>query len=206
MTFLDRLYTLSGTDKGSNCHNYANTYDELFSPFRDKEIKFLEIGVEYGISAKVWLDYFSVAKIYGVDIEHKHSVKHSRFTFSEGDQRDFSFWNDFLIQYGSGWDVIVDDGCHHTSGIMVSLYSLWPHVKPGGYYIVEDLMCSYLPSCNERNLPTQVEFLKTLIDDLNSQTKYSNTSEARAFPPGTDDSRSIEWIRFSEELCILKKK
>jgi predicted O-methyltransferase YrrM len=203
---LDEMFNVSGTDKGSKMHDYAKYYEEVLSPLKDKPIKFLEIGVEFGLSADVWLRYLPQAIIYGVDINHAHKILDSRFFFVQGDQRDCVFWRDFLRIHGGHWDVVVDDGCHKTSGIKASFLSLWPQVKSGGIYIIEDLMCSYHQSCNESGFPTQVEFLKTLIDDLNAQTAYVNTPEVRVFPQGTDGYRGIEWVRFSEELCIIKKK
>lgn len=200
------LTTGAGCDKGSDRHNYCSHYEAAFGHLRDKPIKFLEIGVEFGLSAKVWLEYFPYALIFGVDIKRQHNLHHPRFVFMEGDQRDRSFWFRLLSEHGSDWDVIIDDGCHHTSGIMMAFEYLWPCLNPGGIYIIEDLMCSYYDSCAEPGYPPQVEFLKTLVDEVNCQTRYVNTPEPRRFNAGIRGTLGIDWIRFSEELCIIKKK
>lgn len=197
--------TGSGWDKGSDRHAYTKHYDELFTLFRDAPIRFLEIGVEFGLSTKVWLEYFSKAEIYGVDIRHQHNIIDPRFHFTVGDQRSVEFWREFVEDNGC-FDVVLDDGCHHTSGIMPTFFSLWPHVVSGGYYICEDLMCSYLPSCDEPGWPLQIQFFKRMVDEINMQTHYRNTEELRRFPVGLHGSLGIEWVRFSEELCIIKKK
>ena len=187
-------------------HDYARHYDELFWPIREERLKILEIGVEFGHSARVWLQYFPVAQLYGVDIKKQHDVDDPRFHFTEGDQRSVTFWKDFIDKNGGGFNIILDDGCHHTSGIIPTFFALWPHVVSGGYYAVEDLMCSYLSSCDEPGWPKQVEFLKRMVDEINIQTAYVNTPEQRVFPRGLHGSLGIEWIRFSEELAILKRK
>jgi len=206
MKSLDEMFNESSTDKGSKMHDYARTYDALFSHLKDQPIRFLEIGVEFGLSAKVWLEYFSKATLFGVDIKRQHSIQDTRFHFTEGDQRSHSFWKGFLQDNGGQFDVVLDDGCHHSSGIMVSFGALWPYVKPGGLYIVEDLMCSYYASCQEEGWPLQMEFLKSLVDSVNAQTQYKNTEELRQFPNGTRSDLDIYWIRFSEELCVICKK
>jgi hypothetical protein len=204
---LDQLDRDRKCDKASWAHDYFRIYDELFTPFRDAPIKFLEIGVEFGISAKIWLEYFKNAIIYGVDIKKQHTPDNLRFVFEEGDQRDPIFWRGFIKRCGEvGFDVIIDDGCHKTIGIMTSLIELLPHVNPGGFYIVEDLMCSYHQSCQEPSWPPQIEFLKTLVDEVNCQTRYVNTAEPRLFHEGIHGNMGIDWVRFSEELCIIKKK
>ena len=61
------------TDKKSHtpgfiCHDYLRIYEREFSKWRDSEIHLLEIGVNKGASIKLWLEYFTYASIYGVDI------------------------------------------------------------------------------------------------------------------------------------------
>jgi hypothetical protein len=42
---LDTIFNKYDTDKNSFLHNYTRQYDELLKNFRDKPIKYLEIGV-----------------------------------------------------------------------------------------------------------------------------------------------------------------
>ena len=46
------------TDKEFS-HHYLGVYDELFAPFKDKEINLLEVGVATGGSLKLWEKYFT---------------------------------------------------------------------------------------------------------------------------------------------------
>lgn len=47
---------------------YFDTYDDLFSRYRNKEITFVEIGVAAGGSLFMWRDFFGPkARIIGID-------------------------------------------------------------------------------------------------------------------------------------------
>ena len=41
---------------GVYLHNYIDTYESLFSPYKDKNINFLEIGIFNGGSMMLWRD------------------------------------------------------------------------------------------------------------------------------------------------------
>ena len=71
-----------GTVSGSPPHKYSYLYDLIFSPFRYKNIVFLEMGLAVGgpevggpverlvesPSVQMWLEYFSDAIVFGFDI------------------------------------------------------------------------------------------------------------------------------------------
>ena len=49
--------------------SYLPVYDRWFLPYRNREISFLEIGVQNGGSLQIWNKYFNNAKnIIGCDI------------------------------------------------------------------------------------------------------------------------------------------
>ena len=48
--------------------NYFEIYESYFKKFQRKNIRLLEIGVQYGGSLKMWNEYFPNAKIFGIDI------------------------------------------------------------------------------------------------------------------------------------------
>jgi demethylmacrocin O-methyltransferase len=41
-------------------------------------------------------------------------------------------------------DVVIDDGSHYSEHQRATFSLLWPHVKPGGIYVIEDLQCAFL--------------------------------------------------------------
>jgi demethylmacrocin O-methyltransferase len=204
------LSTGAGGDKDSLHHAYTYHYEEIFEPLRDKPIRLLEIGVGDGSSMKIWLEYFSVAGIYGVDIAGPKPIfDNLRQVFIQGDQTKHEFWKKLNSDLPGGWDVIIDDGSHKPDGIIRSFNELWPHLRHGGYYIIEDLNCAYMVGYQSDNWPNHMEFLGSLLHGINAQTKYRSgfpPFEPLYFPAGINGNRGIKWLRFSEELCIIKKK
>jgi len=70
MKSLTELANIHKTDKGTTHlggHGYSHTYSEYLEGSRDKDIVLLEIGVLYGNSLRMWLDYFSKGFVYGID-------------------------------------------------------------------------------------------------------------------------------------------
>lgn len=209
---LDRIFVKYNCDKGTLPdgvgHRYGKHYEAILEPLRDKPIHLLEIGVGEGKSIKSWLEYFANpdAVITGVDNSSCHELdSDKRYHFIRGDQTDASFLS-YLATKGR-WDVVIDDGSHTSSGIIPTFETLWPFVKPGGYYVIEDLRCSYMPGYQVNGWPGAMYFIRQLLDDINAQTDYKPSPDAVfAYPHGTDGGRGIEWMNFSEELCVLKKK
>lgn len=57
------------TDKASQ-HDYIPLYDKFLAPYRNKNVKIVEIGIKKGGSMKMWREYFSQeSMIYGIDID-----------------------------------------------------------------------------------------------------------------------------------------
>lgn len=200
------LSTGEGGDKDSTRHAYTGRYSELFESIRDSSLKLLEIGIGNGSSMKIWLEYFPKAEIFGVDIDPKPVFDPIRQRSIRGDQTDIFFWKTFLEKYGIGWDIIIDDGSHKTDGISTSFAMLWPALKSGGVYCIEDLRTSYLDGYQVRGWMRQMDFVKDMLDCINYQCKYPDGYADVKYLPGIRDDLGIEWLRFSEELCILKKK
>jgi len=55
------------SDKNSYHSYIEDVYEEYFSPYRNKKINLLEIGVSFSGSIRLWKDYFKNAQIYGID-------------------------------------------------------------------------------------------------------------------------------------------
>ena len=49
MEHLDVIFNKYDTDKNTHFHNYTRQYNTLLNDFRDKPIKYLEIGVFNGV-------------------------------------------------------------------------------------------------------------------------------------------------------------
>ncbi len=132
-----------GTDKVT--HGFCDFYDEQLADRRQQVRKLLEIGVFRGASVQMWRDYFPNAAIHGLDLATPNIPPPERVQLHVGDQVSRQSLNRLLQTIGSDFDLIIDDGGHTMAQQQVSLAMLFPHVRPGGIYILEDLQTSFSP-------------------------------------------------------------
>jgi demethylmacrocin O-methyltransferase len=167
---LDEIATELGTDKASFGHNYVEKYEKFLSEFRDSDIKLFEIGVDKGYSIKMWKEYFSKAHIYAIDILDKTDLSDDRVTVLVGSQNDEKFLQKLSSDHGP-FDIIIDDGSHINEDMFVSFTTLFPLLKPGGLYIVEDLHACYWPWVQKNTANNFTNIIKQLLDHVNSSGK-----------------------------------
>lgn len=122
-------------------HGFIDRYKEYFDSIKNSAKNILEIGIKNGESLRLWKEFFPNANIYGLDI-NVNIPKENRLFLFEGDQSSEDDLNVFLKQVNVMFDVIIDDGGHTMRQQQTSLKVLYPHVKSGGFYVVEDLHTS----------------------------------------------------------------
>jgi hypothetical protein len=144
MNDLEKIARETKTDKWQ--HEYTNHYSLWFEPIRHEKLKILEIGVYQGSSIRMWEKYFPNSKIYGVDngrICPHHvmdSLKSDRVITDYVDQSNRESLQKFIDKHGGEFDIIIDDGFHYQEHQQVSWGFLFPYLKEGGLYVIEDLM------------------------------------------------------------------
>ena len=135
-----------GSDKAR--HGYCEVYEALWGPVREEIKTVLEIGVFNGASLKMWLDFFPNAKVVGMDNgqygDRSQWPTDDRCAVALKDQRSVSQLWQVANEFGP-FDIIIDDGGHTMWEQQISLAALMPHVRPGGWYVVEDLYTSVTP-------------------------------------------------------------
>jgi Methyltransferase domain len=219
---LDELAIQYGTDKSSYHHAYTKYYEKYFELMRDKPVKFLEIGFYRGASAHMWEDYFSNGDLFFIDINPHVFTQLNEFKrvhINLVNQDDVCALNNFIEEVGTGFDIIIDDGGHTMSQQITSFKTLFPHVKSGGIYVIEDLHTSYPygPNyafdygCANPEQPTAVNFLKTLVDCVNLPGARTTCADARKCPRNLISDLSsyvseIESIHFYCSLVFIIKK
>ena len=203
METLDDIFIANGTDKGSkhpvHGHNYADHYEHWFKPRRFDDLVFCEIGVGGGESVRSWLAYFESPefRLIGADIVKDTNEWNTpdlkadpRYRFIHLNQEDEVNVKCFAAMVGAEFDIIVDDGAHTNTGIIASFNVLWPLLKKGGLYCIEDLGAGFTPGSVhiKPGLPPHKAWLHGIVDLMMT------------------GPQETEFAYFSHELVILKKK
>ena len=108
--------------------------------------------------------------------------------------------DNFLLEYGNDFDIIIDDGGHTMKQQQISLGILFFAVKSGGYYVIEDLhTCSgQWDTLYGYKVIEDGDVLTTdLLDSL--ENKNMNVLETSYLPKGT-----VDVIRNKIKSCITK--
>ena len=184
----DRLY---GSDPYKKPALYTAEYDRLLTPLRKEPIRLIEIGVHKGTSMRMWEEYFPAATVVGLDWHEKPEAfpQDKRFKFVQGDQGDPNILDAALTLAGGPPDFVLDDASHLGCHTARSFAHLFPQLKPGGFYVIEDTCTAFGPenydgaiySPPELGLPGlprifpshqhgMIGFIKQLIDHAQAPT------------------------------------
>lgn len=150
---LDRMGFVHGTDKasimdmGGLCalgNDLLRHYDFLFHSFRGDKFNLIEFGCFRGDSLRTWEQYFPGAEIYGVDLdEATRQHEKGRVHIVIGDATSQQTYDTLKAETGGAF-IILDDASHAWADQRRSFELFWDMVAPGGFYVVEDLLCGTL--------------------------------------------------------------
>jgi len=148
---------------------YFDVYEGLLRKFRNKDITFVEIGVQNGGSLEVWKKYFSKkSRIIGIDLNPQcKKFQKDNVEIYIGSQSDQSFWKSFFDKVGPV-DIVLDDGGHTNIQQIMTTINCIPNINNDGMLIVEDVHASYLKKFNNPSNHSFINFAKKEIDDINS--------------------------------------
>lgn len=141
---IDEIAVKYGTDKSSLHHHYTRYYERHLPA---KTISLLEIGAFKGASLRMWKELYPDSQIACFDLFidpdniSKEDVESLGVTAYQGNQEYVSD----LEKIEGEFDVIIEDGSHRSDHQIITFETLWPKVKSGGMYVVEDLHCCYDP-------------------------------------------------------------
>jgi len=153
---IKEIFEETNTDKLWR-HGYHRYYETQLAPYRNIDgLRILEIGADSGISLGAWLQYFTKPAAvqgvaYGVDATAAKQTacklmpdQCEKLAIYSLDQSDKAALDDMSDQNPEGWDIIIDDASHYPPHQIISFQNLWPKLRPGGLYVVEDIETSYV--------------------------------------------------------------
>mmetsp|Transcript_13046 Transcript_13046/g.17037 ORF Transcript_13046/g.17037 Transcript_13046/m.17037 type:complete len:281 (+) Transcript_13046:187-1029(+) len=193
------------TDKVTT-HTYQIMYGQYLMPYYHlhPNMKMLEIGLgcnmNYGPGASValWRKIFPQAEVWEAEFDeecvNKKKDDLKGINIMTGDQSNNTDLDRWIVESGGNFDVIIDDGGHHSCQVWTSFQKLWPTVKRGGYYFIEDLQVA-----KSFRQPTL-----TCGKDLISTEKIKEIFEQLMF--GKRGKTDIKFMFCQSEACVLGKK
>lgn len=211
---LRRLYEHHEGKISDKWESYLELYDSVLRPIKTNEVSLLEIGVQNGGSLEIWNKYFVNGKIFvGCDIDEKCSeldYQQDNISVVIGDAAAEATFKKVSAQCDH-YDVIIDDGSHLSSDCIKNLRLYFDLVKPGGFYILEDLHCSYWKEFEGGLLDS-----KSIINRLKDYVDFPSYEFWGADPNNISEKerrigdfiykyRNIESISFYNSVVIIKK-
>ena len=153
-------------DKGSK-HHYELLYEKDFEKLRQLPINILEVGIYFGKSLEVWLEYFPNATIYAIDTFERVAaedipvLENPRVVWDICDStsdKAKDLWNDVKF------DIIIDDGMHTSTHNKLTFLNFYDKLKVGGAYYVEDVI--------QHNIVTPIDRLRGSYRETLSNNYY----------------------------------
>jgi hypothetical protein len=196
----------TGTDKVVK-HNYHLRYPMFFENLRDEPIKLFEMGVAGGKSIRMWEQYFECVEITGLDIKPRYEYVNTDETFIYvGDQRNERLLVEIVKSRGP-FDIIIDDAGHRMLPQQIAFNVLFPTLKPGGWYVIEDLQTSYMRGFKGgyKHPNSTIEKIKTFIDTMHAAYIKGEsdvmTEEVDKYPENL-----IDGMFLFEKIIFLRRK
>tara|TARA_R110000868_G_scaffold201591_3_gene449106 strand:+ start:681 stop:1256 length:576 start_codon:yes stop_codon:yes gene_type:complete len=150
-------------------HNYITEYyGAEFAEKRDTPLNILEIGMYRGGSVRLWLEWFNVANIVGIDNNPSY------FLGEITDPRAKTLFEDAYSIVtvdkfeNEIFDYIVDDGPHSLESQITAVILWAPKLKRGGKFVIEDIR-SVAAAESIRAAVVNMKFSDIRIIDLTSE-------------------------------------
>lgn len=212
MNTLNQLGLKYGTDKASNHHNYLDIYARHLDRFKDRRFVLVDAigGYQYrdrgGESLRMWSDYFPMATIVGIDLYEKmlDQIKANVHLYKCDQNSESGLKKIFEIEGAP--TVFIDDFSHINGPTIETFRIVFPMLKSGGIYIVEDIEGSwykdhgYGGTINHHDMEakTIINYFRWMLNALNRKFIPHHDMET-----WTDE---IESMHFYTNTIIIHKK
>ena len=184
---LDGLLHHYGSDKAdvfkktkNKGHGFSKFYKQKLEKLKNQKINILEIGSYAGASAAAFVKYLPKSNIFCFDInisnfEYKSKKIHVFGLDVNNRKKTIKTLNTIVDQYQiKEFDIIIDDGSHNLSDILITLKFFFKYLKNKGLYIIEDFKHPNYYSYNKN-------INHILIDELLENLEKKNTFHSNIF-------------------------
>ena len=229
MHVLSKIAEQTGTDRGidgkykgsGNGHHYTEYYGPIFESKRDDATKILELGAYRGQGLMMWQEFFPKTNIWGIEVQEPDNLhrglppvytdKDTRIKVMVGDSSKREDLIKLIEFCGEGqFDIIIDDADHNSLDQQVAMGILFPYVKSGGFYAIEDLHA--YPGNHDYNgggCDKTREMIYNLDKTSNIVSEFMEPEEAKYIQDNIDSHNFFKTggnDASMEKLWIVKKK
>ena len=211
---LHEMGKLHGTDKWDRSHtflgeSYLDVYERYLEPLRGTQINVLELGVRDGNSLRLWKEYFPKANIFGIDFNPRcKEHDEERIEVLIASQDDKTTLNQLAERVG-GFNLILDDASHINHLTRTSFEILFPVLRAGGFYIIEDLGMSWVDYNKHLEDPSFMEgVLRTHVDmgvSIDNEREDLESLFRRILFAMDMNRGEVRYVHFWSKIVILQK-
>ncbi len=173
----------------------------------DERLTVLEVGVYEGGSVRMWEQYFPNAQVIGVDINPAAATHATdRIKIEIANQSDVSDLVTLATKHGP-FDLVVDDGSHIWDHQITTFQWLFPYVRPGRYYILEDIDTSYGAAADIYRGKGEISaagYLQRFTDWMVADKVLDLSNQPDAFIRGF--ARKTEFVAFHRRTSIIRRR
>ena len=178
-------------------------YKRLLFAMESEPTSVLEIGVKGGGSTAFWKALFPRATIVGMDINLQRGltspVSDAGVIYVQGDQFDVPTLDRIAREFGP-FSIVIDDGSHISDHQAATMQCLLPHVRTGGFYVVEDVHANLKKAGEKREsdygADIWADFVLTWFERFRSGPVPADTVGGRL---------ALEVARLTDDLIIAKQ-
>ena len=156
--------------KSSKHPVYWEIYKKVFSDYDlSRHINILEIGVDKGQGMLQLKELFPNCNVCGIDVR-EDTPNSPVGNVWIGSQTNTELL-DAVDEEEGPFDIIIDDGSHHNEHQIKTFEYLFPKLKSGGIYIIEDVHTSYWEIYNGGyGKNSFINYCKKLTDLINYES------------------------------------
>jgi cephalosporin hydroxylase len=195
LVFRLQHYKNDDWELGENCFVFykikhlIDQYAHFFASRSFRCQRLLELGMWEGGSLAFWFETLRPDKVIGIDISDRKDSPYFQRYVSDRDVRERvkTYWRVSQAdkptvreivrkEFDGPLDLVIDDASHIYEPTLSSFQTLFPLIRPGGFYIIEDWAWEHWPDCYvEDRSRDNDEGLSDLVSQLVQAAGTSDT-------------------------------
>lgn len=176
---LEEMVDNSRTDKNT-IHSYLPLYQKLLISKKETAKNVLEVGIYKGGSIKLWSDFFTNAKVYGLDIINIRDIwegiknKENIILHTSCDAYNIDFFTNNFLNKNIKCDFMLDDGPHTLESMkqFINLYS--QIMTDDGILIIEDVQMWDWIDILKNEVPENLKQFIKVYDLRKNKNRYDD--------------------------------